>query len=145
MTQARRAPEPATARQRSTRQLDATLQALVASTEHPTAEQVFREVRRQVPAISRGTVYRNLGKLIAARRVRLVHVHDRCARYDARLDPHDHFLCTRCTMLLDVESRPRGLRRSRARVRGHRIEGHTLTYFGVCRDCEEPGVTMVER
>ena len=130
--------------QRSTRQLDATFRVLFGSREHPTAEQVFRAVRRELPTISRGTVYRNLGKLLAARRVRLVHVHDRCARYDARLDPHDHFLCTRCTMLVDVESAPSSHRRvrPRARVRGHRVEGRTLTFYGVCRGCEEQGVTM---
>ncbi len=132
-------------RQRSTRQLDATFRVLFESREHPTAEQVYRAVRRELPAISRGTVYRNLGKLVSAARVHLVHVHDRCARYDARLEPHDHFLCTRCTLLLDVESRlPAPHRRpSRARIRGHRVEGRTLTYYGLCRGCEQ-GVTKGE-
>jgi len=123
-------------RHRSTRQLDATFRVLFASREHPTAEQVYRAVRREMPAVSRGTVYRNLGKLLSTKRVRLVHVHDRCARYDARLDPHDHFLCTRCTALLDVESRAASRRPVDARVGGHRVEGRTLTYHGVCRRCE---------
>jgi Fe2+ or Zn2+ uptake regulation protein len=130
-------------RRRSTRQLDATFRVLFESREHPTAEQVYHAVRRQLPSVSRGTVYRNLGKLVASERVRLVHVHDRCARYDARLEPHDHFFCSRCTMLLDVEiratARPR--RPSRVRIRGHRIEGRTLTYFGLCRGCEQQGGT----
>lgn len=137
-------PRSPAARPRSTRQLDATFAVLLRSREHPTAEQLFHAVRREMPAISRGTVYRNLGKLLWAQRVRVVHVHDRCARYDARLDPHDHFLCTRCTMLLDVESTPAEPQRRRrpGRVRGHRVEGRTLTYFGVCRGCEEQGATM---
>ena len=131
-------------RPRSTRQLEATFGVLFRSRAHPTAEQVFHAVRREMPAISRGTVYRNLGKLLSAQRVRVLHVHDRCARYDARLDPHDHFLCTRCTMVLDVESAPPSTRRPRrsGRVRGHRVEGRTLTYFGVCRGCEEQRVKM---
>lgn len=130
-------------RQRSTRQLDATFRVLFESREHPTAEQLYHAVRRQLPSISRGTVYRNLGKLVSSERVRLVHVHDRCARYDARLEPHDHFYCTRCSMLLDVETGRTGWHRrpSRARIRGHRIEGRTLTYYGLCRGCEQQGGT----
>jgi Fur family peroxide stress response transcriptional regulator len=126
-------------RTRATRQLDATLRVLMLSDAHPTAEQVFHAVRAELPAVGRGTVYRNLGKLVAAERVRLVHVHDRCARYDARLDPHDHFVCTRCTMLLDVDHGRAKLGPGRGRVRGHRVDRRTLTYFGVCRHCEGKG------
>ena len=56
--------------------------------------------------------------------------------YDARLDPHDHFVCTRCTMLVDVECGPRPTPARRGRLRGHRVEGRTLTYYGICRSCE---------
>lgn len=123
-------------RQRSTRQLDATLAALASSDRHPSAEQVFALVRRQIPAVSRGTVYRNLAKLVATRRARIVHVHDRSARYDARLDPHDHYLCTQCAMLLDVEHEPSRANVRQRRVHGHRVEARTLTYLGTCRSCE---------
>ena len=129
-------PRSGAGRQRSTRQLDATLAVLAASDRHPSAEQVFALVRAQIPAVSRGTVYRNLGKLIATRRARIVHVHDRVARYDARLDPHDHYLCTRCAMLLDVEHRQPPAGNAQRRVRGHRIEARALTYLGTCRSCE---------
>lgn len=135
---ATRAATAAAGRQRSTRQLDAVYDVLCESTAHPTAEQVYRAVRTRVPAVSRGTVYRNLAKLVGAGRVRIVHVHDRCARYDARLDLHDHFLCLGCTMLLDVEPAPgrRERSRTRSRVRGHRVEGRVLTWLGTCRACE---------
>jgi len=127
---------PEIIRRRTTRQLDATVRVLAASVAHPTAEQVLDGVRREVPAVGRGTVYRILGKLVADGHARVVHGSGRAARYDARLDAHDHFVCTRCTLVADVEQH--GARRSpvRARVGGHRVEGRTLTYFGVCRSCE---------
>lgn len=134
------APAAAT-RPRSTRQLDATFRVLAASSAHPTAEQVYRSVRGEMPAVGRGTVYRNLGKLLGEGRVRLVHVHDRSARYDARLDPHDHFLCRSCAMLVDVERGHGSEGRGAARVRGHRVEGRTVTYYGMCRTCEKPTIT----
>lgn len=134
---ARRASAPSASRQRSTRQLDAIYRVLCASDEHPTAEQVYRAVQARMPAVSRGTVYRNLAKLVGGGRVRIVHVHDRCARYDARLEAHDHFLCRGCTMLVDVEPASGGERsRTRSRVRGHRVDGRVLTWLGTCRSCE---------
>jgi len=138
---AARRPQPV--RRRATRQLDATFRVLAESTQHPTAEQVYQAVRADLPAIGRGTVYRNLTKLVSAGSVRLVHVHDRSARYDARLDPHDHFLCTRCAMLLDVERGQSKVRSAGARMRGHRVEDRSLTYFGMCRCCEGQGVTTI--
>ncbi|HEY8517166.1 MAG TPA: transcriptional repressor [Candidatus Binatia bacterium] len=139
VTEAR--PQPVT-RQRATRQLDATLRVLSASREHPTAEEVYRAVCRELPGVGRGTVYRNLQKLLAAGRARLVHVHDRAARYDARLDPHDHFVCTRCAMVIDVERGREAEPPTRTRVAGHRVEGRTVTYFGACNACEGNVVQM---
>lgn len=141
----RPAAQPPASRPRATRQLEATLRVLAASDRHPSAEQIYHAVRAQLPAVSRGTVYRNLAKLLGAEQVRLVHVHDRSARYDARLDPHDHFVCTRCTMLLDVERGHAKLATGRGRLRGHRVEGRTLTYFGVCRECEGQGMRTSQR
>ncbi|MBY0278464.1 transcriptional repressor [Candidatus Binatia bacterium] len=133
----RRKPASSTA-QRSTRQLDAVYGVLCASTAHPSAEQVFRAVRERIPTVSRGTVYRNLAKLVAAGRVRIVHVHDRRARYDARLDPHDHFQCLACTTLVDVSPSRRtdDVRQpTRAQLGGNRVSGRVVTWLGTCRTC----------
>lgn len=122
--------------QRSTRQLDATLRALWADARHPTAERVYQAVRAEMPSVSRGTVYRNLHKLLDLGQARLVHVGERAARYDGRLDGHDHFACTRCGLVVDVEQGGGRRESVRGRVAGHRVEGRTLTYFGTCRGCE---------
>jgi len=123
-------------RRRTTRQVDATWRALAASVAHPTAEQVLGAVQRELPATSRGTVYRNLGKLVADERARVVHGSGRAARVDARLDAHDHFVCTQCTLVADVERPVERRRRAARRVAGHRVDGRMLTYYGVCRGCE---------
>lgn len=135
---ATRPTRAASAGQRSTRQLDAIYRVLRASAAHPSAEQVFRAVRERMPAVSRGTVYRNLAKLVTAGQVRIVHVHDRRARYDARLEPHDHFQCVACALLVDVAPHRGGNERppSRSRTGGHRVSGRVVTWLGTCRACE---------
>jgi Fur family peroxide stress response transcriptional regulator len=125
----------APARPRSTRQLDATLAALLASDAHPTAEDVFRIVRRRMRTIGLATVYRNLQKLAAQGRARIVFVPDRPTRFDGRTDRHDHFVCRCCGRVLDVE--PTRAFAGRRRIAGHRVEEHALTYFGSCVACEK--------
>ena len=118
---------------RHTRQLDATYQVLQLAVDHPTADQVLARVRKSLPSVSRGTVYRNLAKLVGDGRLRLVPV-GRVARYDARLDSHDHFMCGDCGAVLDVplgtaaESTPSSLG-------GHAVAGVTRTYHGRCSAC----------
>jgi Fur family peroxide stress response transcriptional regulator len=129
----RRESSPA---QRSTRQLEAVLHALLQSTDHPTADQLFRRVQAALPRVGRGTVYRNLQKLVQADRVRVVPVTGRCARYDGRTDPHDHFVCAECGLVVDVEVEERRSRLTRRSVDGHRVDALALSYVGRCKECE---------
>lgn len=119
---------------RQTRQLEATYEVLRVASDHPTADEVFARVRRTLPSIGRGTVYRNLAKLTGDGRLRLVSV-GRAARYDARTDPHDHFVCGGCGAVLDVPART-GTRPET--IDGHEVEGVTRTYHGRCRRCTRP-------
>jgi Fur family transcriptional regulator, peroxide stress response regulator len=120
---------------RATRQLEATLQVLSAAQSHPTAEQIFRAVRAAVPSISLATVYRNLGKLTAEGRARIVPLADGPARFDGRTDRHDHFVCSACGRVVDVEASPTAPHGGRSHVGRHRVEDVALTYFGSCAGC----------
>jgi Fe2+ or Zn2+ uptake regulation protein len=57
---------------------------------HPTAEQVYRAVRRRVPKISLATVYKALEALVHARLATKLNHGDGSARYDCRGDDHYH-------------------------------------------------------
>lgn len=120
---------------RRTRQLEAIYEVLARASDHPSAESVFRRVRGSLPRVSRGTVYRNLAKLLDEGRIRLVPSPDRSARYDARLDDHDHFVCIRCGAVIDVPAR--SAPRSAVRIDGHLALEVDQTYRGRCRSCEQ--------
>jgi len=122
--------------QRSTRQLALVLAAVQASgREHPTAEAVFARVRRVLPRISLGTVYRNLQRLAADGRIGIAHVGGRSARYDPTITPRDHCLCEQCGRNeYEATPTPGGSVRAAKRA-GHQVRGHALVLFGRCRDC----------
>jgi Fur family transcriptional regulator, peroxide stress response regulator len=123
---------------RRTRQLAAIYAVVSAAHDHPTAETVHARVRRTLPHVSLGTVYRNLQKLAAMQQVRVVQLADRAARYDGMLDAHDHFLCERCGLVTDLvrtgRARPdcSALRRA-----GYVVRGHALTLYGCCPKCRD--------
>jgi Fe2+ or Zn2+ uptake regulation protein len=122
--------------ERRTRQLAAVYDVVYASHDHPTAEEVCARVRRKLPRISLGTVYRNLQKLAAGQRVRIVQLAHRTARYDGMIEEHDHFVCERCGAVTDLlrqaRTGPTSATLSRA---GYAVRAHALTYYGLCPTC----------
>src|SRR5262245_3971084 len=101
------------------------LEVLRGTESHPTAEWVHRVVRRRLPRVSLGTVYRNLRLLVAeglAAEIRGPH-----ARFDANLVDHHPFTCLRCRCILDVDGplarAPRG-RPPRPGGRPHQARDH---------------------
>ena len=86
---------------RMTRQKQMILDIALAHHDHPTADQIYAEVREADGRISRGTVYRNLEQLSAAGI--LLHVKLPGAdRFDCRLDRHYHLICRSCGTVLDA-------------------------------------------
>ena len=122
--------------ERRTRQLAAVSEVLRAAHDHPTADEVHRRVRRKLPRVSLGTVYRNLEKLAARREVRVVQLTDRAARFDGMLDEHDHFLCEGCGTLTDlVRKRPARPTCSALQRAGYTVREQTVTVYGLCPRC----------
>lgn len=122
-------------KQRSTRQLAAVYDALAASTDHPTADQLFRRVRQVLPRVSLGTVYRNLDKLRAQGRVRVVRLEGGQAHYDALLEAHDHFICEGCGAVADLLPSAGVLDLERVRAAGYDVRWYTTALYGRCGRC----------
>ena len=105
---------------------------------HPTAASVHRLVRRQLPRVTLGTVYRNLRLLVAEGLVNeLPGPH---ARFDGNLSDHHHFTCLRCGRIADVagpmtEPHSRALCTRVAERSGFSVTHHRIEFFGRCPAC----------
>ena len=120
---------------RDTRQRRLVYEAVARTDSHPTAEWVFERVRRSMPRVSLGTVYRNLQLLVAAGKLK-TWTRGRTTRYDADVEPHDHFVCRSCGLLLDIERASGSISSERRlRARGYWIETRVLEFIGLCRNC----------
>lgn len=87
---------------RYTRQRAAVLACLRSVHGHPTAEQVFAAVRRQLPHISLATVYKALEALVDARLANRIAGDHGPTRYDGRSEPHYHLRCQNSGEVIDL-------------------------------------------
>lgn len=110
--------------------------ALAATTSHPTAEDLHKQVKRRHPMMSLNTVYYTLGVLQRAGLVQEVNYwHDR-SRFDANIAPHHHLICLECRRIQDVMDRALDrLTLSRARKTGFQVTGHRVEFHGYCAAC----------
>jgi Fe2+ or Zn2+ uptake regulation protein len=104
---------------------------------HATAEQVYEHVVKKHPAISKATVYRNLGQM--ADTGELLNIGSFCGsvRYDHNCRSHYHFICERCKRVFDVNDYFPGLADNLTGMDGFEITGYILTFSGLCRECKE--------
>ena len=89
-------------RQRTTRQLTVISAAIQGDHSHPSAEDIYLRVRKVLPHISLGTVYRNLQRLVDEGTIQMLFFGERVARYDPTLADHDHFICQQCGRVENV-------------------------------------------
>jgi len=121
---------------RHSRQRERIYEYLIATEEHPTAERIHSDLRRESPELSLGTVYRNLKLLEELGRIRKVMTYDGNERYDAICHDHAHFICQRCGSIRDVsEVDSDQIRKELALEDGYRISNLDMILKGTCPAC----------
>jgi Fe2+ or Zn2+ uptake regulation protein len=70
---------------------------------HPTVDQIYNELKKEVDTLSKTTIYNTLNTLIEANLVREVKIEDNEARYDVTVKNHGHFKCESCGNIYDFE------------------------------------------
>ena len=120
----------------------AILNTLQETTVHPTADWVYAKLKPRYPDLSLGTVYRNLKKFCETGKAVSVGVIDGQEHFDARTEPHAHFVCRRCGAVLDVpEDFFRREELDRLSRRFHlQVESARVVFEGLCPACgkQEP-------
>ena len=131
---------------RMTESRKAILSALSNVKAHPTADEVYLMVRRDVPNVSLGTVYRNLDILAKRGLIRALATAGEPRRYDGMLEEHHHIVCEVCGRIDDVEvGDTEPLEELVVDCEGYEVHGYTLCFAGVCRECSGNGKDRNER
>jgi len=123
---------------RNTPQRRVILEELQKTSAHPTAAELYAEVRRRLPKISLGTVYRNLDLLAEMGKIQKLDLGGGEARFDGNVQPHYHVRCVRCGRVDDVDGLPGETRIDRPReAAGYEVIGHRLEFLGICPRCKD--------
>jgi Fe2+ or Zn2+ uptake regulation protein len=120
---------------RNTKQLQIIWNAVKDDKSHPTADQIYDRVRKKLPTISLGTVYRNLQKLVSDKKLQVL-MRGRSQHFDPLAEPHQHFICESCDRVYDVliDNR-REIRPVKLPHEGFKVTSHQLAFYGTCKHC----------
>jgi Fur family peroxide stress response transcriptional regulator len=140
MSRTKTARGATTTAMRRSRQRDRILEILRDTKSHPTAEWVYRRLRRQIPRVSMGTVYRNLGQLVEHGIVKKIGFGNSFDRYEANTLAHHHFVCERCGSVSDLDVPvDESLTRRLGEAAGVRAVRHEIRLYGTCASCARKG------
>ena len=120
------------------RQRESIRNYLAGTKSHPTADLVYQAIREEYPNISLGTVYRNLSFLVEQGEVQKISCGDGIDRFDYDTSNHYHFICKKCTCVLDLEMESISHINIIASVKfGGEIEGSNTYFYGSCPKCSQ--------
>ena len=121
---------------RLTSQRQVILEELRKVKSHPTANEVYDMVRKRLPRIGLGTVYRNLDLLAEKGIIKKLEVGGDQKRFDGDISPHYHIRCLECKRVDDVFiERNQDLEKSAASNCNYKILGHHVEFSGICNQC----------
>jgi len=122
--------------QRNTIQAALVLEAVNKLQSHATADEVYQEIVREHPHISRGTVYRNLNRLAQAGEIRKIELSGGADRFDHLCHDHCHVRCEKCGRVFDVDMEfVYGLEKNIRDPHGFQFTGYDIIFKGICPAC----------
>ncbi|NLY10933.1 MAG: transcriptional repressor [Firmicutes bacterium] len=122
--------------QRNTKQREVILSVLREADCHPTADWIYQEVRKTMPNVSLGTIYRNLKALTEAGLALELSYGSTYSRFDGNPETHYHFVCEDCGKVVDLEiDVAKELEEKVAKGIGAKVHDHRLEFYGVCSEC----------
>ena len=109
---------------------------LASATSHPSARQIFHEVRKNHPNLSLATVYNTLGVLIRMSLIKVMQFDVTDNRYEPNVAPHINLICTSCGRIEDLgQGVPVQPEEIREKV-GFEVLDSRLEYYGLCAKCK---------
>ena len=124
---------------RNTIQKQVILSTLQSMKTHPSVDELYTEVQKKHPAISKATVYRNIKQLTSKGVVAQVGVVNDACRYDGCVDFHHHFICNTCSGVFDMSIKDlEDVAEYSDKIHsiyGHAMEKRVTLFFGQCANC----------
>ncbi|MCW7078309.1 MAG: transcriptional repressor [Canidatus Methanoxibalbensis ujae] len=107
------------------------LEYLRKSKSHPTVEMIYEALSKDIPTISKATIYNTLHIFARKGIVAELSICEEGARFDANTEPHAHFRCVKCGNIYDVDFMFERI----DEIHGHKVFEIIICLKGICRNC----------
>jgi len=110
--------------------------ALSCRKDHPTADEVYEDIKTRLKGVSRTTVYRVLDTLVTIGVAKRISVPDSKARFDGDVERHHHLACMKCGTIFDLHDESlNNLLPPLDNGKGFEIMDYSITFTGLCSAC----------
>lgn len=109
------------------------LEYLMKHRTHPTVERIHKELSKEIPTLSKTTIYNTLKLFTSKGIVQELTIEEKEVRYDADTKPHAHFKCMECGGVYDIALEFPNLEREM--IEGHKVTECHVYLKGVCKNC----------
>lgn len=105
---------------------------------HFTADSLHYKLKSEIPSLSLGTVYRNLGQLVETGQVKKISIPGEPDQFEpAQNDEHFHFWCMSCSSLECLPPESSGPLAELGKAANGEIVSMDLILKGYCNPCKE--------
>ena len=111
------------------------LQYLISKRNHPTVDKIFNDLIKEIPTLSKATVYNTLDLFKKKNLARVVTIEDNETRFDAKVVNHGHFKCESCGSIYDFEINIDSF--STDLLEHFKINEKNVYFKGICPGCLE--------
>ena len=108
------------------------LEYMMSSRQHPTADTVYEDMKKEMPVISRQTVYNTLKEFVDKGLIIEIDT-PKAVRYDYIFKKHGHFYCKECHKIYDLDQEI-SVSFDKEKI-NHRVEGVQVYLTGICEEC----------
>ncbi|TLD42290.1 MAG: Peroxide stress regulator PerR, FUR family [Candidatus Jettenia ecosi] len=106
------------------------------NTSHPSAEEVFKRVKKIYPAVSFTTIYKTLETLRDLGEVKELIIDEDRKHYDPNTNSHHHFICSTCKKILDIfEDFSSHIKLPNSLKSDYTVFGFQISFYGICKEC----------
>ena len=109
---------------------------LMHSCTHPTIDEMHTSLVRQMPTLSKTTIYNTLRTFVEHGAAQMLTINEKTTCYDADTEPHAHFICERCNKVIDLYHGTEDIFPKCETMHGHLIKSMQVYYKGICKDCK---------
>lgn len=109
------------------------MEYLLSRKSHPTVDEIYTALVKEIPTLSKTTVYNTLNLFVKSRIARVITIEENETRYDADMSYHGHFKCESCGLIRDFYFKSAAIDTSD--LDGFLIRDKNVYYSGLCPEC----------